>query len=252
MCTQYPKAKEFINKLSKIANFTLNGTHGAFMLFNAWKGMKMNDEKCMDVKFRPDNDEGIEIEFSDTTDLEHYQRTVNETIQNIYKRRHLEPCEPGANEECCPFFVKDDCDYCCIGGTNIIKALNTSLNMMFQSSSGMRKDAEQVAVLITDGQDTGEPCDTDEDCDKFRQDLEKKYDELAKIFKVKKIKILAIGVGKIDKDNLLRLVQSPEHFFPVESFDGLTEKVTQLIGAIICKGISVLRIIKKLFTSNEL
>ena len=243
MCTQYPKAKEFINVLSKIANFTLNGTHGAFMLFNAWKGMKMNDEE-----------EGIEIEFSDTIDLEHYERTVNETLQNIYKGGPSECKQPGAIfEKCCPDRL-DPYDYCCIGDTNITRALSTSLNMMFQSSSGMRKDAEQVAVLITDGQDTVPPyvSEDPEDLEQFRQDLEKKYDELAKIFKVKKIKVLAIGVGNVSKENLLRLVQSPEHFFPVESFDGLTEKVTQLIGAVICKGISVLRIIKKLFTSNEL
>ena len=230
MCPNYPKARQFINVLSDIANFTKNGTHGAFMLFNAWKGMK--------EEFHPEKiEEGVEIEFSEQLDLKQYQRTVGATIQNIYNQRPSS-CTPGVCPPCSERYP------CCSYFTDIVRALNTSLNMMFQSSSGMREDAEQVAVLITDGNDT-DFLHPDE------QELEKKYIELAQEFKERKIKILAIGVGDVSKKNLLLLVQSPEHFFQVESFDGLEDNVTQLIGAIICEGTFILLIIIMLFTQNE-
>ena len=232
MCPSYPRAREFINVLSNIANFSLNGSHGAFMLFHAFKGMK--------EEFQPDPSganwpmDGVEVEFSDQNDLKHYQKTINETIQNIYNQRPRSCRFPGVNlDRCCEETRRRD--LCCGNSTDITRALNTSLNMMFQSSSGMREDAEQVAVLITDGKDTEQDGVTEED-------LEKKYDELAKIFKLRKIKILAIGVGDVSKKNLERLVQSPEHLFLVKSFDGLKENVTKLIGAIICKGTFILLI----------
>ena len=210
------------------------------MLFHAFKGMK--EEFLPDPSGANWTTDGVEVEFSDQNDLENYQRTINKTIQNLINQ--------GPQSCRLPDAVYDRCcagrrDFCCGSATNITRALNTSLNMMFQNSSGMREDAEQVAVLITDGIDTTWPECSTEEC------LEKKYDELAKIFKERKIKILAIGVGAVSKKNLVRLVQSPEHFFLVESFDGLTENVTQLIGAIICKGIFILLFITKLFTLNE-
>ena len=232
MCPEYSKAREFINVLSNIANFTLNGTHGAFMLFHAYKGMR--------EEFHPNyTEDGVEIEFSDQIDLEHYQRTVNETIQDIYDQRPPACYPPDASIECCR---SSDGDKCCYGATDIVRALNTSLNMMFQSSSGMREDAEQVAVLITDGYDSFGT----------EKELNKTYKELAKVFKARKIKVLAIGVGDVNKKHLSLLVQSPEHFFQVESFDGLEDDVTQLIGAIICKGTFILLVMIKLFTPNEL
>ena len=217
MCTEYPKAKEFINVLSGIANFTRNGTHGAFMLFHAWQGMK--------EEFKPDEVDGVEIEFSDTVDLEHYQRTVNETIENIYNRRPSS-CDPPANEslECCPRRAPKSM-YCCKGGTDIIRALTGSLTLMFQSSSGMRDDVEQVAILITDGQDTNN-----------HPQLFQNYVEMAETFKQRKIRILAIGVGDVSEKNLKTLVQSPQHFIKADTFDNLVEDLTELIGAIICKG----------------
>ena len=174
-------------------------------------------------------------------DLKHYQRNVNKTIQNIYDKRPDSCKPPGVSPECCR---GNEDEFCCdlVSGTNIVRALNTSLNMMFKSNSGMREDAEQVAVLITDGRDT----------ELAEWELEIKYNELAKTFKARKIKILAIGVGDVGKENLLILVQSPEHFFPVESFDGLEDNVTQLIGAIMCKGRFILLIMTNHFTPNKL
>ena len=55
------------------------------MLFHAWQGMK--------EEFKPYEVDGVEIEFSDQIDLEHYQRTINETILNIYNRRPRS-CDP--------------------------------------------------------------------------------------------------------------------------------------------------------------
>ena len=130
---RYPKAREFINVLSKIANFKLDGTHGAFMLFHAWQGMKQ--------EFKPDTMDGVEIQFSDQLDLENFQRTVNETIQNIYDKVP-EGCGPQPVPPlCCNIaeFEIDRNDYCCWGYTDIIRALNGLLNMMFQNSSGSEK-----------------------------------------------------------------------------------------------------------------
>ena len=208
------------------------------MLFNAWKGMK--EEFNHPVKI----EDGVEIEFSDAIDLEHYQRIVNETIQNIYEKRGPPNCRRiPDNPKCCDYYEDDDC---CRATTDIVRALDTSLKMMFQSSSGMREDAEQVAVLITDGWDyhcTINKCTP--------QELKRKYNQLAKEFNARKIRVLVIGVGDVDKKSLLLLVQSPEHFFQVESFDGLKDNVTQLIGAIICEGRFILIIMIKRSTPNE-
>ena len=232
MCTEYPKAREFINKLSNIANFTKNGTHGAFMLFQAFKGMK--EEFQPDITTDPDSWiwDGVEVEFSDQIDLEHYQRTVNETIQNIYGQRP-DPCfPPNSTFACCSGYI----DFCCTGRTDIIRALNGALSMMFQNSSGMREDAEQVATLITDGIDTDEEGEPIIEGHKEYPELIQNYVEMAEKFKEKKIKILAIGVGDVSEETLNILVQSPENFIKVDTFDNLIENLTDRIGAIICKG----------------
>ena len=221
--------------LSKIANFTMNGTHGAFMLFNAFKGMK---EEFQPVGPNPDTWiwDGVEVEFSDQIDLEHYQRTVNETIQNIYDQRP-DPCfPPDSTFECCTGYV----DFCCTGRTDIIRALNGALTMMFQNSSGMREDAEQVAVLVTDGIDTNDNGDPITEENEDYPKLIQKYVEMAEKFKERKIKILAIGVGDVSEETLNILVQSPEHFIKVDTFDNLVDNLTDLIGAIICKGMNFL------------
>ena len=223
--------------LSKIANFTRNGTRGAFMLFHACKGL---NEEC-----RTEEDwirtDVVEVEFSDQMDLEHYQRIVNETIQNLHDQRP-EPCRrPGASsidpdETCCK---KIGGNLCCAGSTNITKALNGALTMMFQYSSGMRENAEQVAILITDGQDFKKGEVIDEDHEEYPQ-LIQKYKEMAKKFKDSKIKILAIGVGDVNEETLNILVQSPEHFIKSVTFDNLVDNLTDLIGSIICKGMQFL------------
>ena len=107
-------------------------------------------------------------------------------------------------------------------GTNIIYALDVSLSKMFQTNSGMRQDAIQVAVLITDGDDRAP---------------ESAYEERAKMFNERKIRVLVVAVGDVAREVLSKLVESPEHFFKAEKFEDLLDNVTEIIGALICEGI---------------
>ena len=138
----------------------------------------------------------LEVEFSDQLDLDSYAEAINRTIEK----------GPLA------------------GGTKIINALVISLNRMFQTSSGMREDALQVAVLITDGTDNN-PTNKNE------------YIEIGQVFKKRQIKMLVVGVAATDDEDLKQLVQSPEHFFKADKFEDLIGNVTEVIGALICKGI---------------
>ena len=121
-----------------------------------------------------------------------------------------------------------------MGTTDIIRALTGSLTLMFQSSSGMREYVEQVAILITDGQDTDDKgYSIKEGHDEYPRLLEN-YVEMAETFKQRKIKILAIGVGDVGEKTLNTLVQSPEHFIKVDTFADLLDNLTELIGSIMC------------------
>ena len=186
------KAHKFIKDLANIANFKRNGGHGAFMIFS--KNMPPEE---MD-----------KIRFSEQQDLDNYLETIDSIIDVVNKT---------------------DCYDGSYGATDIINALDVSLARMFQSSSGMREDAEQVAVLITDGQDSSYG-------GKIIPEgvLTPKYVEIAQRFKDRKIKILAIGVGDVSDTNLRRLVQSPQHFFKVEKFADLVGSVTKEVASVIC------------------
>ena len=98
---------------------------------------------------------------------------------------------------------------------------------MFQTNSGMRQDAVQVAVLITDGIDFGRTV----------ENPLSSYEATGYIFNERKIRLLVVGVGDVDQEKLLKLVQSPEYFFKAEKFDELLDNVTEIIGALICEGI---------------
>ena len=198
-CNSYENGKAFINILARIANFTTNGSHGAFMLFCDPEMMK---EKNSILGL--DSSRNI-IEFSDQLDTETYTKVVNNTIQRIIDNR-------GA---------------CRIGDTKILNALDDSLTKMFQNSKGMREDAAKVAVLITDGKEASVIGDKP-----TLQD----YKDMAENFKQRKIKVLAIGVGDVNDEFLKTIVQSPEHFINVDTFDNLVDNLTDLIGAMICKG----------------
>ena len=196
-CNSYLKGKDFVNILARIANFTTNGSHGAFMLFSDPETTKKRNE-ALGLDSRKNL-----IEFSEKFDTNKFTKVVNDTIQGIIEDNTL--CKDGL--------------------TQIHMALVDSLSNMFQKSKGMREYAEQVAVLITDGEETG-------DDDPTLQN----YIETAERFKQRKIKVLAIGVGNVNDEFLNILVQSPQHFFKVDTFDNLVDNLTDMIGAIICKG----------------
>ena len=105
--------------------------------------------------------------------------------------------------------------------TDIIYGLEVSLSKMFQTNSGMRQDALQVAILITDGDDDS-PISA--------------YEAKADMFNENKIRVLVVGVDDFNPKKLLKLVKSPEHFFKAEKFEDLLDNITEIIGALICEG----------------
>jgi len=139
-------------------------------------------------------DEMLQIKFSEQLDLDAYLEAVNRTIRLV----RTWP------------------------GTDIINGLNVSLNKMFQTNSGMRQDALQVAVLITDGNDTN-PASA--------------YEAMADMYNEKKIKVLAVGVADAAPEKLSKLVESPEHCFQAQKFEDLLDSISKIIGALICEGI---------------
>ena len=107
--------------------------------------------------------------------------------------------------------------------TDIIYGLEVSLSKMFQTNSGMRQDALQVAVLITDGLSNDDsPISA--------------YEAKADMFNENKIRVLVVGVDDFNPKKLLKLVKSPEHFFNAEKFEDLLGNITEIIGALICEG----------------
>jgi len=186
------KADKFIKDLANVANFKREGSHGAFMIFSR----NMPPEEMDKIK------------FSEQQDLDNYLETIDSVIDDVNQTA----CYRGR-----------------YGMTDITNALDVSLARMFQRNSGMREDAEQVAVLITDGRDTNTAGHVIPE-----GELTPMYVEIAKRFKERKIKIFAIGVGDVSETNLRHLVQSPQHFFHAETFDELVENVTKEISTLIC------------------
>ena len=186
------KADKFIKDLANVANFKRDGSHGAFMIFSR----NMPPEEMDKIK------------FSEQQDLDNYLETIDSVIDDVNQTA----CYRGR-----------------YGMTDITNALDVSLARMFQRNSGMREDAEQVAVLIPDGRDTNTAGHAIPE-----GELTPMYVEIAKRFKERKIKIFAIGVGDVSETNLRHLVQSPQHFFHAETFDELVENVTKEISTLIC------------------
>merc|ERR1712136_253387 len=93
------------------------------------------------------------------------------------------------------------------GGTNIIEALNYGLRRMFYTFMGMRKKSEKIAVLITDEKDSGNDISI--------------YKEVGKKYQERKIKLLIVGVGNVDRRMLKELVAEEKDFFVAENFDQL-------------------------------
>ena len=93
------------------------------------------------------------------------------------------------------------------GGTRIDSALNLALNEMFQTSNGMRQDVPKTCVLITDG--------------KQSRRYTRRYARLARKFQKAKIRMIAVGVGKVNKRDLRKLVGSSSNLHLAKDFDAL-------------------------------
>ena len=110
------------------------------------------------------------------------------------------------------------------GGTNIIGALNKGLAEMFQTRNGMREKSDKVAVLITDGVDH-------HDYSSYRQ--------VAERYRQRKIKLLVVGVGQVNRNKLKELVQDKNDFFVDTNFNELLTTVVKGVAENVqgvCKG----------------
>ena len=91
------------------------------------------------------------------------------------------------------------------GNTEIGIALDVALNEMFQEVNGMRLDSPKVAVLITDG-DSNSAVD---------------YAGFRNLFRGAHIKLLVVGIGNVNENALLELVETPEDLLLVTDFAAL-------------------------------
>ena len=95
------------------------------------------------------------------------------------------------------------------GSTNIGNALEVALEKMFQTSNGMRKDSTKAVVLITDGQNN---------VNKYKYI---DYGFLATKFRKANIKIIVIGIGRVNKKTLRKLVADKNDLYFTNNFEDL-------------------------------
>ena len=88
------------------------------------------------------------------------------------------------------------------GTTEIGLALETALTEMFQEANGMRLANPKVAILITDGQSN------------YAVD----YEDYKNRFHAANIKLLVVGVGNVNEDDLEQLVQTSDDLLLVTDF----------------------------------
>ena len=106
-------------------------------------------------------------------------------------------------------------------GTSIGKGLKLALEQLFTLRNGMRSDAEKQVVLITDGQDKNSA-----------------YNQIARRYRARNIKIIIIGVGSVNKWNLRKLVASDKDLYIAKNFDELkVDSFAENVGETICNGI---------------
>lgn len=89
-------------------------------------------------------------------------------------------------------------------GTRIDKALEVAYEEMFQETNGMRLDATKYLVLITDGRQNGV-----------------NYAEWANKFVNANIRVIVIGVGNVNENDLLDLVAVDSDLHLAKNFDEL-------------------------------
>ena len=104
------------------------------------------------------------------------------------------------------------------GGTSISWGLRMALSQLFVTSAGMRTNSHKEIVLITDGRDSG-----------------RDYDSLARQYRSRNIKIIVIGVGNVDRHNLMKLVSNSKDFYIANNFQQL-DSFAENVGETICNG----------------
>ena len=110
------------------------------------------------------------------------------------------------------------------GGTDIIRALNKGLDEMFQTRNGMRQESEKIAVLVTDGSDSNNI---------------HSYRQVAESYRQRKVKLLVVGVGSVDRNKLKELVQDQKDFFVATNFNELLKTFVKGVAESVqgaCKG----------------
>ena len=110
------------------------------------------------------------------------------------------------------------------GRTNFVKALNKGLEDMFRTRNGMREKSEKIAVLITDGRDVNDITS---------------YQQVAERYRQRKIKLLVVGVGPVDRSKLKELVQDQGDFFVATNFNELLKTFVKGVAENVqgaCKG----------------
>ena len=110
------------------------------------------------------------------------------------------------------------------GGTRMDTGMNVALEQMFNPSNGMRPNAAKSVLLITDGQN-GVP---------------NWQDNVRAKFKARKIKIVVIGAGNVNKAELKRLViDHQEDLHVASSMEALKMgKLFKDVGEGLCDGMT--------------
>ena len=87
-------------------------------------------------------------------------------------------------------------------GTQIDQGLAVALNEMFHERNGMRLDSTKTLVLITDGQQSGI-----------------NYAAMAKLLRDAQIRVIVIGIGDVNTDDLRDLVAADRDLHVAKDFD---------------------------------
>ena len=106
-----------------------------------------------------------------------------------------------------------------MGGTRIDRALEVAYNDMFNATNGMRPNVPKLLVFITDG---------------FHNGPDFNYTMWGNMFRERQIKVIVVGIGKVDTKNLVKLVENETDMHTVSNFTSLDTSFVNDIG--LCDG----------------
>ena len=90
---------------------------------------------------------------------------------------------------------------------------------MFKPENGMREDSSKMMILITDGQSS-----------------DGQFNSLRQEYQNRKIQLLIVGVGNVNRRSLKKLVADEKDLFIAQNFDDLNQHFTKSVGQSICTG----------------